>query len=333
MSKPVALLWFVGDHYSNFFSEELRNRLDHIVDVVEPASHITTDFVSYLDRVDCVLATWGLPKFQDDWFHESTRVKGVFYAAGTVKSWACPALFDRNILVTATAGPNAIPVAHYTVAMVILGLKNVLRHTQQLKKERNEAWNKFHYPLKGIGPQSRVGIIGASKIGRLVIDELLKLGVQVSVYDPYLTKDEARRLGVNKQDLDELMESSDVVSLHAPDIPETQKMINFSNLSLMRDGATFINTARGALVDEEGLIEVLREDKISAVLDVTKPEPPEALSPLYTLPNCFLTPHLAGTGGYECQRMCEQAIEEIERFFDGRDPIEPITREMLVRMA
>jgi phosphoglycerate dehydrogenase-like enzyme len=134
----------------------------------------------------------------------------------------------------------------------------------------------------------------------------------VSVFDPYLTDDDARDLGVRRVELDELMATSAVVSVHAPDIPETRHMIDARRLALLPDGATLINTARGALVDTDALVAELATGRIDAVLDVTEPEPLPADHPLWSLPNVLLTPHIAGSMGNELSRLGDNAVAEIE---------------------
>jgi phosphoglycerate dehydrogenase-like enzyme len=129
------------------------------------------------------------------------------------------------------------------------------------------------------------------------------------------------------------MAESDVVSLHAPNLPDLAKMINSDLLARMKDGATFINTARGALVDEAALLAELQSGRIYAVLDVTEPEPPAEGSPFYTLPNCIYTPHIAGSMDPECARMADFAIDELERYLAGEPLQNAITPETLARLA
>ena len=170
-----------------------------------------------------------------------------------------------------------------------------------------------------------VGIVGASCVGREMIRLCKALDLAaILLYDPYVTPEQAESMGVEKAALDDLMRRSDVVSLHTPNTDETHHIINAENLALMRDGAIFINTARGACVDEQALIAELRKGRMLACLDVTDPEPPEAGSPLYTLPNCILTPHVAGAVRQNCRRQGKLVADEIEAYVSGR----PIQHEI-----
>lgn len=166
-----------------------------------------------------------------------------------------------------------------------------------------------------------------------MIGLLRHLDYRLLLYDPLVKDAEAMALEVEKVDLDTLMARSDIVSLHAPLLPETRHMIDNRQLALMKDGATLINTARGALVDEAALIEKLQSGAINAVIDVTDPEIPDENSPLYDLPNVFLTPHIAGAIGLERMRLGEMAVDEVARFLEGRPLLFEVHKQDLGRMA
>jgi phosphoglycerate dehydrogenase-like enzyme len=178
-----------------------------------------------------------------------------------------------------------------------------------------------------------IGIVGASRIGRKVINLLKGLDCNVLLYDPFVTRDDPIAAGVELVELDVLMARSDVVSLHAPSLPSTRGMIGAKQLKLMRDGATFINTARGALVDEAALIAELQTGRISAVIDVTDPEIPPPDSPLFELPNVLLTPHMAGAVGSERARLGRLVANEIERFIAGEPLQFAVEARLLERLA
>jgi phosphoglycerate dehydrogenase-like enzyme len=178
-----------------------------------------------------------------------------------------------------------------------------------------------------------VGIVAASRIGRLVIHLLRSYStLTVKLYDPHISADEAVELGVIKSSLEEVC-ACDVVSIHAPNLPETHHMINARMLSLLPDHAVFINTSRGALIDEAALVAELKKRPIYAALDVTDPEPPAADSPLRTAPNLLLTPHIAGAMNQARQSMGKLAIDETLRFLAGSPLEHEITRAMFATQA
>jgi len=140
-------------------------------------------------------------------------------------------------------------------------------------------------------------------------------------------------LGTRPVTLDQLLATSDVVSLHAPALPETRHLLGPAELALIRTGATVINTARGSLVDPVALEAELVSGRLRAVLDVTEPEPLPVGSPLWGRPNVILTPHLAGSLGNELFRLGDHAVAEIERFAAGRPFSEPVEARDLDRIA
>ena len=226
-----------------------------------------------------------------------------------------------------------MPVAEFTLAAIIFAGKHVFRFRDFYVADRNR--DRTH-PMQreAIGNYRRtVGIIGASRIGRRVIELLKPFDYRLLLSDPTLDAAEAASLGTVKVDLDELMRQSDIVSLHAPSLPSTRHMIDAGRLSLMKDGATLINTARGALVDEAALLSALKTGRIDAVIDVTDPEIPEAGSAFYDLPNVFLTPHIAGAVGLERTRLGEMAADEIERFASGQPLLYQIHHANLENIA
>jgi phosphoglycerate dehydrogenase-like enzyme len=166
-----------------------------------------------------------------------------------------------------------------------------------------------------------------------VIELLRPFDLDVLLYDPYVDGPEAARLGVRLTSLDELCASSSVVSVHAPQLPETHHLIGAAQLSAMATGTTLINTARGSLIDEGALLPELTSGRLNAVLDVTEPELPPAHSPLYELPNVLLTPHVAGSLGNELHRMADEALDELERYAAGLPFAAPVLAGALPRSA
>jgi phosphoglycerate dehydrogenase-like enzyme len=170
--------------------------------------------------------------------------------------------------------------------------------------------------------------------GSRVAELLRSFEVKVLAYDPFVAQEKARSLNVEMCPLEEVFLRSDVVTLHTPWLKETEGMITGRHFASMRSGATFINTARGAVVREQEMIQVLKErPDLFAVLDVTWPEPPESDSALYSLPNVILTPHIAGAMGPECRRLGRYMVEELQRYVAGRPLRWAITREQARLLA
>jgi phosphoglycerate dehydrogenase-like enzyme len=261
------------------------------------------------------------------------KLKLIAHAAGTVKFTLDPAVYAAGIRVTHAADANAVPVAEFTLAAIIFANKRVfeLRDRYRADPGRRSSYALMDEP---IGNYHRtIGLVGASRIGRKVARLLRGFDFTVLISDPFVKPGDPVLEGAELVDIETLMAGSDVVSIHAPSLPSTRAMIGAKQFKLMRDGAAFINTARGALVDEAALVAELQTGRIHAVIDVTDPEIPAPDSPLYTLPNVFLTPHVAGAVGTERLRLGEMAIEEIERFVAGMPMEFEIEPALLERLA
>ncbi|MFJ5957722.1 hydroxyacid dehydrogenase [Paenarthrobacter sp. NPDC092416] len=296
------------------------------LDPLEPALNLLSrepiqDFHSpegraLLEQADILITGWGCPLIDEAILDAAPRLRHVLHAAGSVKHHIGDACWERDIQISSAADANAIPVAEYTVAMIVLANKRILQIARALHSTRTDVLAEQLFPDMG-NYRKRVGIIGASKIGRHVIRLLAPYDLDVVVSDPYLSADEAAVLGVERVTLEELVASSDVVSLHAPSLPSTRNMVHEGLIERLQPGATFINTARGELVDQDALLARVERGDLYAVLDVTTPWVLPAESRFYSHPNVLLTPHVAGSLGNELERMAASAVGEALRIARG----------------
>jgi phosphoglycerate dehydrogenase-like enzyme len=267
---------------------------------------------SVLSRAEVLLTGWDTPRLPASVLRHAPRLRRVIHAGGSALG-----LFPDGadgISFADTGVANAIPVAEFTLAMVILANNDAFRSRDLLRQRRAFIDREEEFVTAG-NYNRTVGMVSASRTGRAVIELLRPFPtLRVLVYDPFLTPQEAEGLGVEKVDLPDLVRRSDVVSLHAPVVPETVGLFDASLLALMPDGATLINTARGVIVDASALEKELVSGRINAILDVTDPEPLPAESPLYDLPNVFLTPHIAGSMGTELRRMGDVVAADLARY-------------------
>lgn len=282
-------------------------------------------FARRLAKAEVLFTGWGCPPLDADALERMPSLRAVVHAAGSVKSHVTPACWERGLLVSSAAAANALPVAEYTLAAILFANKRVLESAHAYGAARGPIDLLRRYP--SIGNYRRtVGLVGASLIGRRVLELLRPFDLRVLVNDPYADPAELAALGAEAVPLDELLRRSDVVSLHAPALPETRHLLDASRLALMPDGATLVNTARGSLVDTAALTGELVSGRLHAVLDHTEPEVLPAVSPLYNLPNVLLTPHVAGSLGGELDRLAATAVDELERYALGlgfRHPVDP----------
>jgi phosphoglycerate dehydrogenase-like enzyme len=284
-----------------------------------------------LRDVQVIFATWGMPALTDGQFALMPRLQAVFYAAGNVKAFARP-LIEHDIVLVSAWAINAIATAQMVLSQILLACRGYFRGVRQYAAAREIAPAKAFRRTGAAG--ETIGIIGMGWIGRRLTAHLRDFGFRVIASDPYLTPERARELSVDKVSVEELFERSYIVSNHIPDLPATKQVLGGALFARMRDGATFINSGRGAQVVEAELIRVLRErSDLTALLDVTDPEPPRSDSKLWRLPNIVLSPHVGGTIGDEVGRLADCVIAEFIAWQAGKPLQYQVTREILETMG
>lgn len=331
----VALAMFPGLERAALRGSQ-RRRLKEIAEVIndDPLGGFDGSAAEQvLAEAEILLTHWGCPPITAEVLDSAPNVRMVAHSAGTVRGLVTPAVFERGVTVTTAAAANAVPVAEYTLAAILWANKDVFGSRERARGVQIPGDSPEHLARIG-NVAKRVGIIGASLVGRELIRLLEPFDIEVAVYDPYLGSDEAAVLGVELiGDLGELCRTSDIVSVHAPELPSTRHMIAAPQLAEMVDRAWLINTARGSLVDHQALAAEVTSGRLNAVLDVTEPEPLPEGSPLLGLPNVIVTPHVAGAQGTELARLSELAVDEIARFAAGQPPRWPVTAADMERMA
>jgi len=323
--------------YRKIYTPEVRQEIGKHVHISGPQLNARTirDHLALLEGVEVIFSGWGGPKLDATFLEAAPRLKAVFYGAGSVKSMVTDAFWDRNIPITSAYAANAVPVAEYVLSQILFLLRGGWLLAQRVKQDRHYgAMREWGEELPGTCG-STVGIVSLGMIGRRVRELLRPFELHVLAYDPYVSREQGEALGVEMCSLEELFRRSDVITLHTPWLKETEGMITGEHFALMKRRASFINTARGAIVREQEMIEALRKrPDLQAVLDVTYPEPPEPDSPLFTLPNVVLTPHIAGSMTVnECQRMGMYMAEELRRFVAGQPLQWEVSRERAAMMA
>ncbi len=330
---------FIGsaDHIAQVYAQSTLDKLH--AELHFPTDHVIarSELDAYraeLATADYIFSTWGMLSLTREEIRKYLpNAKAVFYGAGSVQYFARPFL-EENIAVFSAWAANGVPVAEYTFAEIILATKGFY---QRLHRQADGAkWVNRSVSVDFPGNyEIKVGIIGAGMIGKMVIERLHTLDyVDILVFDPFLSDENAEKLGVTKVNLPTLFAESDVISNHLANNPQTVGMLNKDCFDRMKPNATFINTGRGAQVVEADMIRALvAVPTRAAVLDVTFPEPPKEDSLLYVVPNVFLTPHIAGSLGNEVHRMAEYMYEEYKAFDAGLPTKYGVTLEMLETMA
>ncbi|MFD7706595.1 hydroxyacid dehydrogenase [Streptomyces sp. NPDC059786] len=331
-ARPSAVFAMDPVHLPLLFPAPLMARLRETVRIdPELVVQDFTGAASTLSDAEILITGWGCPHLGADTLAAMPRLRTVLHAAGSVRSLIGEPLWSRGVTVCTAVTGNAVPVAEYTLGMILLAGKDALA--------RRDSFRRAHaYPVLADTAATgnlgrRIGIIGASRVGRHLLELLRSFDFEILLHDPYVDAAEAAGLGAELLPIEDLLRRSDIVSLHAPDIPETRHMLDRARLALVPDGAVVINTARGALIDHAALIDELVSGRLRAVLDVTDPEPLPADSPLYTLPNVFLTPHIAGSLGNELERLGRIVVDDLERITAGLAPAHELRHRDLAHVA
>ncbi|MCP2163345.1 hydroxyacid dehydrogenase [Goodfellowiella coeruleoviolacea] len=285
-----------------------------------------------LREVEVLVTGWGCPPLDGVVLAAAPRLRAVVHTAGSVRGHITQACWDRGLEVSSAAAANALPVAEYTVAMILLTGKRVLERARHYRAAR-QGEAALRVPRE-VGNYGRtVGILSASLIGRRVIELLRPYDLRVLLHDPYVTAEEAADLGVDLVGIGELFERGDVVSVHTPLLPATRGLVSRDLIDAMRPDAVLVNTARGAVVDQDALTDAVLAGRIRAVLDVTDPEVLPPGHPLWDCDNVLITPHLAGSQGNEWRRLAETAVTELARWAAGAGFAHPVRRDRMGLIA
>ena len=339
MAEKKQAIFFNDDswRFPVLYPEELRARIraradfsDEIYsskDLDDPA------LAGLFARTRVIFSSWGMPALTEKQIEAHfPNLEAVYYAAGTVQYFARPFL-KRGVRVFSAWAANGVPVVEFTVAQIVLAGKGYFQSLRRYRERDRKA--AFAYTMSlPCNYNIRVGILGAGVIGREVMARLKAYQYEVLAYDPYVSDEVLSSLGAKRASLEEIFSTCQIISNHVANLPATVGMIDGKLLHSMLPNAAFINTGRGAQVVESELIAALKAcpDR-TALLDVTWPEPPEEGSEFYTLPNVFLTPHIAGSQNNEWARMALYMVEEFERAEDHLPVRYEVTEKMLETMA
>lgn len=334
--RPETMLVMNQETMRLQFGEHELARLAAVAALDEPL--VTDELDSALVRarlaaVEVLITSWGCPPIDEQVLLAAPNLRAVLHAAGSVRGHVGDPVFDRGLLVTTAADANAEPVAQYTLAAVLWAFKKVPFLAADARRYR-EDWAYREHRGELSGRDRTVALVGFSRVGRRVVELLRFVDVgRILVVDPVVDPAEVLAAGAELVSLAEALPVADVLSLHAPALPETRHLIGAAELAALPRGATLVNTARGTLVDTAALEAACSTGRLHAVIDVTDPEPLPAASPLYELPNVLLTPHVAGSLGSETRRMTASALDELERYSAGLPPLAPVTRHALAVQA
>ena len=277
---------------------------------------------------DFAVTSWGSPAMTKELLDLCPNLKLIVHAAGSVKSIVTDEMYERGVRIVSAAQVLSTGVSETALGLTIASVKNFFALNAE-----THAGGWSHDGITEMYDIT-IGIVGFGLAGKHYAELLQNFAVDVIAYDPGVSAEAMAEIGVRKVELADIFALSDVVSLHAPELPSTRHIVNRQSLASMKDGAILINTARGSLVDEEALVEALTSGKLKyACLDVTDPEPPVADSPLRKLPNCILTPHLAGQAANGLRKLGDHCYAQIVNYIEGKPLSGEIKQESLSTIA
>ncbi len=286
-----------------------------------------------LTDVEFIFSTWGMPNLSEEQIKDFfPSLKYVMYGAGSVQKFCRPFL-AQNVRIFSGYGANAVAVADYASSQILLATKGYFQALTKYKKEGNAVAKAYGHKMPG-NYGVKVAILGAGMTGRKVMEDLSNRDINFLVYDPYVSDEVLAKYNATRVTLEEAFKEAMVVSCHIANRPDNKGMLKYEHFASMQDDATFINTGRGAQVVEEDLIRALKENTtLTALLDVTEPEPVLPGSEFLTLENVFLTPHLAGCLGLEVARMGKEMIDQARHIVNNEPTSYEVFESMLATMA
>jgi D-3-phosphoglycerate dehydrogenase len=278
------------------------------------------DILAVARDADAVLVTYA--KLTGDLIRQLTRCRAIGRFGLGVDNIDLPAAAEKGIIVTYVPDYCVHEVSDHAMALLLALVRKITLSNKLVQAARWE--------MPAVVPIHRLtgrvlGLIGFGNIPRAVAPKAKAFGMRVIAHDPYVTKDAAAALGVEAVSLDELLELSDVVSVHAPLTPQTRGLVDARMLARMKPTALLINTARGPLVDEDALAAALDEGVIAgAALDVLSVEPPPRDSVLMGRDNVILTPHTAFYSVEALNELLTKCASDVARVLSGEPPIYPV---------
>lgn len=281
---------------------------------------------------EVIFSTWGMPRIEYEEIPAIfPKLRAVFYGAGSVQAFAEP-FIRRGIAVFSAWQANAVPVAEYTLAQILLASKGYFAVQAMCRTDR-AASVVLHKKYTGMY-DINVGLLGLGAVGAAVAKLLKGFNCRVLAYDPFASDEKLEALGTVRASMEQIFAECDIVSNHLANLPATKGIIRREHIMSMKSNATFINTGRGPQLNEKDLYDKLAQcPEVTALLDVLTNEGESDTNPLNSLPNCFITPHIAGSMGNEVRRMAEYMIDEFLRWQKGEKTEWRVTPEMLATMA
>jgi len=324
-----------GEVFDTFFTPEniaLAESLGEIVWNDTGRMFTPAEAAERIGDCDVYITTWGSPRLDETILAAAPKLKLLTHLCGTVVPFVSDALWERGIRVLSGNRYFAESVAEGTLAYMLTALRDIPRYSRRTKEER--VWKTSADYNQGLAGK-KIGIVSYGAIARNLVRILSVFRVELYVYDIVpLPEADVRRYGLHQASLEEIFSICDIITVHTPLFEATRHLIGAPLLSTIRPGALFVNTSRGAVIDQRALERELADGRFRAVLDVYEEEPPKPDCPLYDLPNVTMIPHMGGPTIDLRQVIAHDLLIESADFIaHGGELPDEITRTMAATMS
>ncbi len=290
--------------------------LGEVVFASEPISEASV--ASEIGNADVYMTMWGSPRLSETVLRAAPNLRLLVHLGGTVVPYVSDAMWERGIRVISGNEQMAESVAEGCIAYLLAALRDIPYYSRRLGEGKQ--WKKSEDIYLGLLDR-KIGIVSLGTISQHLIRMLEPFHPEISVCSRSELPEAYLARGIRRASLDEIFSQSDIITVHTALNDQTRHMIGKRHFDMIRDGALLLNTSRGAVLDEEALIASLREGRYRAVLDVYEREPLPKESPLFTLPNVMLMPHMAGPTTDRFAKSTNELIREANAFLLHGDPL------------
>lgn len=300
-----------------YFPEDILSELKSFANV-DSKKLSRDELLNEIEKYDAVLTRVDV-KFDKEILERARNLKVIGSATTGIDHINVEYANSKGIKVVNLSGAHTIPTAEHTFSLILSLVRKIPWAYESLKRGEWDRKRFFGIELEG----KTLGTIGFGKIGSRVARYAKTFGMNVLTYDPYINKDLANEIGVKVTTLDDVLQNSDVITIHAFLSPETRKMISFDAFARMKPTTFLINAARGEIVDGEALLDTLKNNKISgAALDVFDEEPLPPTSRLIEYAknndNLIITPHIAASTKEAVHNAAKEIVQKIKEFLSNQ---------------
>lgn len=314
----ILLLNTLGEGYSTFFTPRVMEKMNSLGTVVQIDYQECAACREQLKKesadADVLIGCWGIPELDEAFYENATNLKMIAHTGGSVADLVNDSLKRRNILLMSGNRYYAESVAEATICYMLVGQRKLY---QSLKQTEYNGWGDPDLYNAGLYGKT-IGLMSFGMIAEKVARMLQAFHVRVKVCSSHqIPQVKLEQYGMEQVSAEELFSTCDIVSIHSAMTPKTYHSVNRELLSLMKQDALLVNTARGAVIDEQALADVLRKGRIHAVLDVFTQEPLAMDSPLRGLNNATLVPHKGGPTTDMREQTTLGLLDDVAAYFRG----------------